>query len=252
MRIARRKARESERPGAKVAKHLSVPVLATRSSSQANRPHRIQRLKHFRLVLRHDHFLDAIGGKTGDGCTLGFVHGFDFVEVVVHGAPPLTVDRERLVSGLTRVQDRSIQLLHVSIEPGDIERRAAIDGRVAGEFTGSPALQTNRTGVDALQRQIRGGGNSQLDRKMSFRLGPIFGLGPHQVLARSQPFGDVSAVLAGAHHRADPLHLGAEHHARALNRMAVHVLDRTLDRARGGLLGRRRGLLGRRSLLSDR
>ena len=92
-RIARRKPGEPDGPVAKVAKQISVPIVSARSSFQANRPRRVQRLKHFRQAPRHDYFLHYFGGQVRDGRTFGFVHGLDFIEVVVHGASKLAVKR---------------------------------------------------------------------------------------------------------------------------------------------------------------
>src|SRR5713101_4507728 len=104
-------AREPSHPRtliAKISKQISVPLISTRASGQAGRPGRIQRLKNFRQGARYDDLVHSLGRQVGDDRTLGFIHSFDFVEVVVHGASILAVDRERLASALARVEDRSI------------------------------------------------------------------------------------------------------------------------------------------------
>ena len=71
----------------------------------------------------------------------------------------------------------------------------------------------------------------------------IAALHAHEVVARREGLRNKSAIFVGAYHAAGPLRLEAEQNPRTLNRIAVSVLNRALDRAGGSLRGRC-GLLG--------
>ena len=247
-RITGRKACKPYFAVAEVAENISMPVISTRARRQPNGSRRVQRLKHFWQSPGHNQFVDRFGRQVGDGRALGFVHGFDFVEIVVDGAPVLAVEGERLVAALTRIEDRAIHDLHAGIEPGEAHGSAAVDRHRIDQFTGSPTLQPDWPGIDALQFEVGNGCPAHFHGEMGLGRQLVASLGPHQVLPGRESLGNISAILAGADHGADSLYLGAEQDARPFDRIAIRVLHRALDGA-GRRLSRRRGLGGCRRVL---